>query len=400
MKIIKRIISVTLVVAGVFMGIGSNIPVLTADSIIASPIRYNLSVDGESASLWAYVIDGGVYFRLRDVAKALGETRKRFRVTWDGPNNEVYIYSLTAYSEAGDGPVPPEDMGSKTASPATSKVYLNKRYNELGCTVYRIGDSNYLKLSDLAEALDFYMAYGGANTVEIDTSAGYSVSGDKIYNSDNTRLSYKPVTGVISSLNTDLDGDGQNETAELVVSGEEAREWRLVYKDGASEVSIPVFKGNESGFSTSIAAGHMISESSIDFLIAVDYMSMPFGGAGYELYRFQDGVFTKVDVSGITDGTEFDVSVDENKKTAKLTANGSEKTVELSDMALSDYKRYGKGFCQDFFISMKFQSVKGCALPELVTTEVIAAVLPNSLTDLHTTYRYIDGVWKVQSVAF
>ena len=43
-------------------------------------------------------------------------------------------------------------------------------------------------------------------------------------------------------------------------------------------------------------------------------MSMPFGGAGYELYRFQEGVFTQIDVSGITDGTEFDVSVDENKK--------------------------------------------------------------------------------------
>ncbi len=129
-------------------------------------------------------------------------------------------------------------------------------------------------------------------------------------------------------------------------------------------------------------------------------MSMPFGGAGYELYSFQDGVFTQIDVSGITDGTEFDVSVDENKKTAKLLANGSEKTVELSDMALSDYKRYGKEFCQDFFISMKFQSAEGCALPELVTTEVIAAVLPNSLTDLHTTYRYIDGAWKVQKVEF
>ncbi|MDD2510473.1 MAG: hypothetical protein PHP26_06245 [Syntrophomonas sp.] len=49
---------------------------------------------------------------------------------------------------------------------------------------------------------------------------------------------------------------------------------------------------------------------------------------------------------------------------------------------------------------MKFQSAEGCALPELVTMEVIAAVLPNSLMDLHTTYRYIDGVWKVQSVEF
>ncbi len=267
-------------------------------------------MDGESASLWVYVIDGGVYFKLRDVAKALGKTRKRFNITWDGANNEIYIYSSVAYLKAGDEPAPSEDMGTKTASPTTSKVYLNNQYHEFDLTVYSIGDNNYLKLSDLAEALDFYVAYGDTNTVEIDTSAGYSVTGNKIYNSDNTWLRGEPVIGVKSSITADLDGDGQNETAELFVSEEEARKWTLVYKDGASEASIPIFKGNESGFSTSIAAGHMISESSINFLIAVDHMSMPFGGAAYELYSFQDGVFTKIDVSGITDRTEFDVSVE------------------------------------------------------------------------------------------
>ncbi|ACV61765.1 hypothetical protein Dtox_0862 [Desulfofarcimen acetoxidans DSM 771] len=404
MKIIKRIISITLVVAGVFIAIWSNTPVLAAasssDYFTASPIRYNLSVDGESASLRAYVINGGMYFKLRDVAKALSETRKRFSITWDGASNEICIYSSTAYLKAGDEPVPTEDTESKTASRATSKVYMNNRYHELGFTVYSIGDNNYFKLSDLAEALDFYIAYGDANTIEIDTSAGYSVTGNKIYNSDNTWLRDEPATGVKSSLSADLNGDGQNETAELVMSEEKTKKWMLVYKDGASEASIPVFKGNEYGFSTSIAAGHMISKNSIDFLIASDFMSMPFGGSAYELYSFQDGVFTKIDVSEITDGTEFDVSVDENKKTAKLMANGSEKTVELSDTALSDYKLYGKEFCQDFFIEMKFQSVEGCSLPELVTTEVIAAVLPNSLTYLHTTYRYIDGAWKVQRVEF
>lgn len=368
--------------------------------LTATPRQFNVSVNGKRVAMQAYTIDGSDYFKLRYLAMALNGTGKQFDVNWDGKNNEIIILSGEAYSETGGELSLSKDAGSKSASLTTSKVYLNNHSHEMGFTAYIIGGCNYFKLSDIADAMDFYITSGAANTIEIDTSAGYSVTGNKIYYSENTWLSDEPVTGVKSSISADIDGDGKNETAEIVVSQDAGKKWTLIYKDGNSEASVPIFKGNEYGFVTSIAAGHMISENTTDFLVSANLMSMPFGGCAYELYSFKDGAFTKIDVSEITDGTEFDVSVDENKKTAKLTSSGSEKTVGLSEMALSDYKLYGKEFCQDFFVEMKLQSVESYALPDLVTTEVIAAVLPNDLTYLHTTYRYADGSWKVQKVEF
>jgi hypothetical protein len=142
-----------------------------------------------------------------------------------------------------------------------------------------------------------------------------------------------------------------------------------------------------------------VGTDSVDFLVSLD-MASTLGRHHYELYSLWDGTLKKVDVSKITDGTPFEISVDESNQTARLTANGSEKTVRLSDHELSSYQYYGEEFCQDFFIEMKLQSVPGSYLPELVTTEMIAAVLPNALTYLHTTYRYIGGEWKIQSVEF
>ncbi|GBF32353.1 hypothetical protein DCCM_0547 [Desulfocucumis palustris] len=398
---IKNTLMILLIITAMLSMYGT--PVLAADKPQGKtgiPIKTLVSVDGNQMTLQAYTIGGSKYFKLRDIAMALSKTRKHFDVSFNETSNEINILANSTYSEMGCEPVPSEDMESRTASLSTSKIYLNSRPYESGCTTYNIDDNNCFRLPDLAEALDFYIAPGTANTIEIDTSAGYSVTGNKIYYSDDTPLAVNPKAGVKSSLTADLDGDGKNETIELVASEYATRKWTLVYKDGNSEASVSVFKGNEYGFGTSITAGHIISEDSVDFLITSYLMSMPFGGNAYELYSFQNEAFTRIDVTGITDGTEFDVSVDESNKTAKLMANGSEKTVRLCDMALSDYKLYEKEFCQDFFIEMKLQSVLGCALPELATTEVIAAVLPNDLTYLHTTYRYVDGVWKVQSVEF
>lgn len=366
-------------------------PALPADIVV--------SVDDKSVTFEAYTIDGYDYLKLRDVAKVFSETRKRFDLAWDGGSNELYIYSDTAYSEASGEPVPVRDRGSRKASPATSKVYLNNQYHELGFAVYLIGDNHYFALSDLAEALDFYMACGDADTIEINTWAGYSVTGNKIYYSENIWLWDEPATGVKSTISTDIDGDDQKETVQIVVGQEEEKKWTLVYKDGDSEAAVPVFAGNEYGLVISVAAGRIVSEDAIDFLVAVAYGST-IGRLGYELYSFKDGIFTQIDISGITAGIGFATSVDENQKTARITANGAEVTVPLSDFELSNYKFYGQEFCTNFFIKMKLQSVRGRSLPDLVTTEMIVAALPLALTDLHTTYRYVDGAWQVQNVEF
>lgn len=229
--------------------------------------------------------------------------------------------------------------------------------------------------------------------------AGSSSGENKIYYSYDIGVATRLEAGATSSLKADLDGDGEKETAELIATARDSRQWTLVYRDGETEVSVPVFERYDFGVGTSIAAGHIVGTDSVDFLVSLDTAST-IGRHHYELYSLWDGTLKKVDVSKITDGTPFEISVDESNQTARLTANGSEKTVRLSDHELSSYQYYGEEFCQDFFIEMKLQSVPGSYLPELVTTEVIAAVLPNDLTYLHTTYRYIGGEWKIQSVEF
>jgi beta-lactamase regulating signal transducer with metallopeptidase domain len=236
--------------------------------------------------------------------------------------------------------------------------------------------------------------------------AGSSSGENKIYYSYDIGVATRLEASATSSLKADLDGDGEKETAELIATARDSRQWTFVYRDGETEVSVPVFEGYGFGVGTSIAAGHIVGTDSVDFLVSLDTAST-IGSQHYELYSLWDGILKKVDVSKITDGTPFEISVDESNQAARLTANGSEKAVRLSDLELSAYQYYGEELfqngeelCQASFIEMKLQSVPGSYLPELVTTEMIAAVLPNDLTYLHTIYHYTGGEWKIRSVEF
>ncbi|HWQ75952.1 MAG TPA: stalk domain-containing protein, partial [Syntrophomonas sp.] len=203
-------------------------------------------------------------------------------------------------------------------------------------------------------------------------------------------------TSLLDSQNIDIDGDGQEETAQITINNDN-QQWELTVKKDSSEAAAEIFKGDNKGFDASIvAAGHIIGPDTIDFLLATDYRSMPFGGCGYELYSLMDGDLCRNDLSVITTGTPFSIDVDENNRSAKIAANGTVTAVSLSDLDVHDYKLYGNDFCQNFFIEMSLQSVPGEVLPKIVTTEVIAAVLPQSLTYLHTTYKYVDGNWEAE----
>jgi hypothetical protein len=178
-------------------------------------------------------------------------------------------------------------------------------------------------------------------------------------------------------------------------------QWKLIVKKDSSEAAVEKFKEDAKGFGAStIYAGPIIGHDSMDFLLATDYRSMPFGGCGYELYSLKDGAFNRIDLSKITKDTPFTINVDVNKQTAQITANRAVTVVPLSDWDLQGYRQYGDEFCQNFFIEMNLQKVPEGQLPELVTTEVIAATLPHHLSYLHTTYRYVDGAWRTQKTAF
>lgn len=138
-----------------------NIPALAADSsVTASPVEYSLSVDGgKSVSLWAHEIDGGVYFKLRDLAVVLNGTEKQFEVSWDGGKKAISLTAGAAYTPVG-GELSelPEfseasgDVGAVAYSSVTS-FYMDDR--RVPIRAYLVNGAHYIQFLDLAANIRF-----------------------------------------------------------------------------------------------------------------------------------------------------------------------------------------------------------------------------------------------------
>jgi hypothetical protein len=90
----------------------------------------------------AYSISGNNYFKLRDLAFALSGTESQFEVVWDG----------AAYTPVG-GEMGSKGTENKIPMATSSKVYLDGI--QVSLTAYNIGGSNYFKLRDVGQAIDF-----------------------------------------------------------------------------------------------------------------------------------------------------------------------------------------------------------------------------------------------------
>jgi len=159
MKIIKRMISITMVIAWAFMAIGPGIPVLAADSrgdaFTAVPIQYSLSVDGKNVSLWAYVIDSDVYFKLRDLAMVLNDTERHFAVTWTDVcgNKQVKLSPQLSYTPMGEELSQRSPVTKAVAHPAAASFYIDTR--RIPLRAFTVSDTHYILLADLAANLSF-----------------------------------------------------------------------------------------------------------------------------------------------------------------------------------------------------------------------------------------------------
>lgn len=136
------------------------------------PGNSDVIVDGQEMTFDAYLINGNNYIRLRDFAKAVSGTTKQFEITWDGPNNAIYLASRLPYTPVGNE-LTAGDGTSKAATPCASKILHDG--TEIALAGYNIGGTNYFKLRDIARAFDIGVIwYGETRTVGIDTSIGYS----------------------------------------------------------------------------------------------------------------------------------------------------------------------------------------------------------------------------------
>ena len=135
----------------------------------ANPTNDKLEVNGAGKAPTVYKIDGSNYFKIRDVAAVLNGTEKQFAVGYSG--GKVTVTSGQPYETTGTE-LKGAPAASGSASPSNDAIVIDGV--ETGLTIYKIDGSNYFKLRDLGEALDFYVGWEAGRGVYIETDKPYS----------------------------------------------------------------------------------------------------------------------------------------------------------------------------------------------------------------------------------
>ncbi len=141
-----------------------------------------LIIDGKPINVIAYNIKGNNYFKLRDIAVMLKETKAQFNVEWDENQGCICLTSDVAYLE--DEGLTQEILKNPMAIVSDSKII--KDGAEILLAAYNIAGNNFFKLRDVAAAFDFYVGWNAEEqTIAIDTSGDYEFP-------DSTEFSLNP----------------------------------------------------------------------------------------------------------------------------------------------------------------------------------------------------------------
>jgi len=146
-------------------------PTPEVSTVKAIPTPSKVYVNGKLTEFEAYGINGNNYFKLRDLAKVIDGTAKNFEVTWDGEKKSINLVSNKGYTEVG-GELAKGDGKEKTATLNTSIIYKDGEIVQLAA--YTIGQNNYFKLRDVAQAFNIGVTWDGeTSTIGIDTAIDY-----------------------------------------------------------------------------------------------------------------------------------------------------------------------------------------------------------------------------------
>lgn len=138
---------------------------------VALPSSAKASVNGKAISLEAYNISDYNYFKLRDIASVLNGTEKQFEVSWNSETNTITLTANKPYTSVGGELKLSGKNDAQKATVTVPDIYLDGV--EIRISAYNIGGSNYIKLRDLAEVLNFSVTWEDTSTVWIDTSKTY-----------------------------------------------------------------------------------------------------------------------------------------------------------------------------------------------------------------------------------
>ncbi|MEQ2400537.1 hypothetical protein [Peptoniphilus hominis (ex Hitch et al. 2025)] len=119
-----------------------------------------VKLDGKDVVIYGYNIDGYNYFKLRDLAAVLKDTKAKFGVEYKDAMVTLTKGADYKVAETDQKEVKAESKGMLT----NDKVMVGDK--ALTATSYKVDDSNYYKLRDLGEALGFGVDFDKAtNTV-------------------------------------------------------------------------------------------------------------------------------------------------------------------------------------------------------------------------------------------
>jgi len=147
-------------------------PLVRTEKVSAAPSSAVLEVDGGRVTLEAFSIGGYNYLKLRDIAYILKDTPKKFNVIYNESDNSITLRPNEIYMPNGYELISAGIAGPVKAVSSKADVYLGDR--KLDLAAYKIADSNYYKLRDIAELIGFSVEWNGnAKVITIDSSKPY-----------------------------------------------------------------------------------------------------------------------------------------------------------------------------------------------------------------------------------
>lgn len=144
----KKTLCLTLAISLIF----GTYSIAMAATTTATPSSSAVAVNGENITIGGYNIDGYTYFKLRDVAAALGGTDANFEVGYDSETKSIALTTATAYTASGTELT---DVPTETATAEISAQNILLDGENISMTAYNIGGYNYFQLRDLGDYLDF-----------------------------------------------------------------------------------------------------------------------------------------------------------------------------------------------------------------------------------------------------
>ncbi len=178
----KKLLSILLVLCMTVGMLTASATAANSTGVVATPINSIVYIDGNKVSFEAYAINGGNYFKIRDLAMAFNSTSKKFNIGSDSSNKTLEITTNKEYVPVG-GELTLGDGKKKTATPDKSTVrwVVAQSDGDQGQSVYNIvlntytiNGNSFVNLRDLMQWIDVGVGYDSkTSSIVINTHQGY-----------------------------------------------------------------------------------------------------------------------------------------------------------------------------------------------------------------------------------